>query len=397
MRLTAKNVHDLPLPEGKTEHLYPDDDIPGFALRVRAGGARRLTFQYKIGHLSKKITLGAVTALNFAETRKAAEKLYARVRLGEDPAAARDEARLEAAETFEAAMRRYLEDRRAHLRPRSYWAVEYHLATLAKPLHRLALSKVERRNIATVLDLVERQHGRVVRNRLRSSAASFYAWAIGKGLTETNPVNGTVRAEEKARERVLSDEELRLIWTNLKDGHYAAVVRLLILTGQRATEIADLKWSEIIDDKIILGPERTKNGRAHIIPLSAAAGDILEAQPRRAGRDLIFGLGQNGFGGFTPPQKALNRRIADATGKFLPHWVHHDLRRTAATGMANIGILPHVIEAVLNHQSGHKAGSAGVYNLSPYLRETTIALNRWADRVLAIVSGQESNIVPMRG
>src|SRR5262245_49310893 len=94
MKLTTKNIHTLPLPEGKKEHVYPDDAVPGFLLRIRKGGSRRLIFQYKLGGVSKKITLGAVTGLDFAETRKTAERLYARVRLGEDPASDRADAKL---------------------------------------------------------------------------------------------------------------------------------------------------------------------------------------------------------------------------------------------------------------------------------------------------------------
>jgi integrase len=399
MKLTAKNIHALPLPEGKKEHVYPDEDVPGFLLRIREGGARRLVFQYKIAGVSKKITLGAVSALNFNETRKTVERLYAKVKLGEDPAAAKAEAKVKATETFEAIARRFLEYQRAHMRPSSYSAVELHLVTHSKTLHGLQLAKIERRNIATVIAAVAENSGAVTGNRLRATLSSLYNWSIAQGIAEVNPVIGTIRAQEKTRDRVLSPEEIALIWNNLGDDHdhYSAVVRLLLLTGQRASEIADLRWDEIVDGRIVLSGERTKNKRTHIVPLSAPALAILEAQPRRAGRDLIFGVGEGGFNGWHLCKQRLNQRIAEATGKSLPPWRHHDARRAAATHMADLGIAPHVIECVLNHVSGFRAGVSGIYNRNSYLREMTIALDRWADRLLTIVNGQESNIVPMRG
>jgi integrase len=300
MKLTARNVRDLPLPEGKLEHTYPDEDVPGFSLRIRAGGARRLVFQYKIAGATKKITLGTVSALNFAETRKAVERLYARVKLGEDPAAAKTEARIKAAETFGVIARRFLEYQRTHLRPNSYCIVELHLLTHAKSLHGLQLAKIERRTIATTIAAAAENSGTVTSNRLRATLSSLFSWAIAQGIAEINPVIGTLRAPEKARDRVLTPEEIRLVWSNLGEDdhdHYSAVVRLLLLTGQRASEIADLRWDEIIDGKMVLSGERTKNKRTHIVPLSEPALAILEAQPRRAGRDLIFGVGEGGFNG----------------------------------------------------------------------------------------------------
>src|SRR6516225_3433439 len=400
MKLTAKNVLTLPVPAGKADHIVWDDDVHGLGLRIR-DGRRTLVFQYKIGDQHRRMNLGAVSAISFGKTRETAKDLYARVRLGQDPASEKAEARMNAAETFAAVAARFLEYKRTRLRPRSYPDVERHLLVHAKALHGLQLAKIERRDIATVIAAVADNSGAVTGNRVRTSLSTFFSWAMMYGLIEGNPVAGTARNREHSRERVLDPVELRAIWNNLADDHYGAIVKLLALTGQRAGEIAALRWSEIHGNTVVLPSDRTKNHRVHVVPLSAAARAILEAQPRRTNaagreRDLIFGHGEGAFSGWSKAKGELDARITAVIGKPLPHWTPHDLRRTAATQMAELGVQPHVIEGVLNHVSGHRAGVAGIYNRASYEREKTIALDLWADRLMAIVEGRETNVVTLQ-
>ena len=163
-------------------------------------------------------------------------------------------------------------------------------------------------------------------------------------------------------------------------------MRLLILTGQRRDEIGSLRWSEIISTSIVLPPERTKNKRQHVVPLSPLAAEIIERQPRRNGRDLIFGKGVGGFSGWGFSKAQFDNSLAVAP------WRLHDLRRTVATGMAELGVLPHIVETVLNHQSGHKGGIAGIYNRAKYAGEVRTALCKWADYVV----GLGTDAPPMR-
>jgi integrase len=219
-----------------------------------------------------------------------------------------------------------------------------------------------------------------------------------RGLVDANPVMGTERNKEYSRERVLAAAELRTIWNALEDDHYGAIVKLLALTAQRAGEIGGLCWSEIGDKAITLSGERTKNKRAHVIPLSETARAIIAKQPHRADRDLIFGIGDGPFAGWSGCKAKLDARIKKATGKALPHWTPHDLRRTAATQMAGLGVQPHIIEAVLNHVGGHKGGVAGIYNRSTYEPEKRTALDLWANHLAAIVAGRTSNVTtPKKG
>ena len=397
MKLTAGRICGLRLPPGKADHIEWDNDVPGFGVRLRASGARSFVFQYKVGDRHRRMNLGAVSAVALTEARKTAANLYHRVKLGEDPAGDKAEAKIKAAETFAAVTSRFLEYKRTRLRPKTLSDLERHLLVHAKPLHGVALTKIERRDIATVIGAVADNAGGVTGNRVRTSLSTLFSWAMMHGLVDGNPTIGTARNREISRERVLAPAELRIIWNNLLEDHFGAIMRLLMLTGQRADEIAAVRWSEIDGRVIVLPSERTKNHRVHRVPLSAPARAILEAQPHRTNeagrpRDLIFGHGEAGFSGWSQATGKLERQITQATGKPLPHWTPHDLRRTTATMMAELGVQPHVIEAVLNHASGHKGGVAGIYNRANYEREKAIALECWASHLLAIVSAPDDVI-----
>jgi integrase len=402
MKLTSRNVRAETLEKGRTEAIIFDDDLPGFGLRLRDGGSRTLVFQYKLGAKQRRIALGSVSALDFSETRKRAEKLYARVKLGEDPAGDRAATKAKAHRTFEAVAEDYLTYQQENLRERSFADVQRHLRKHASALHRLHIEKISRGDIATCIGTVRKNSGAVTGNRVRATLSAFFGWAIGEGFLEFNPVVGTNRTEEKARERVLSPAELRAIWNALPADHFGAIMKLLMLTGQRAGEIAGLRWSEIQGNAIVLPGERTKNHRPHTVPLSAAAASIVAAQPKRVGRDakprdLIFGMGEGPFSGWSNSKEALDTAIKDATGEALPHWTPHDARRSFATHAADkLGIQPHIIEAVLNHVSGHRAGVAGIYNRAMYEPEKRAALDRWAEQLSAWIEQKDSKVVALR-
>lgn len=397
MKLTDKAIVALTLPKGKSEAIIFDDTLPGFGLRLRAGGAARWIYQYKIGTQHRRITLGSMTALTAARARETASELHAKVRLGDDPAGAKAEGRARAAETMAAALQSYLPHQRARLKPLSYIQMERHLSKHCRALHGLQLVKIERRAVASRLAAIAAESGPVEANRVRASLAAFFAWCIREGLSDNNPVVGTSRREERSRERVLNDDELKAIWAaTAGDDDYSAVVRLLLLTAARANEIASLRWSEVSDDRIVLPPDRTKNSREHTIFLAPAAREILSSRPRRADRDFVFGRRHDRpLSGWSVLKTSLDARI-EASEASVAHWTHHDLRRTAATRMAEIGIAPHIIEAVLNHVSGHKHGVAGVYNRADYEIQKRQALTIWSDHVLAVVEGRARVVVPLR-
>lgn len=319
---------------------------------------------------------------------------------GADPFAEETKARV--AETFGNEVKRYLERKKSVMKPRAYQEIERHLMNHAKPLHKARLGEIDRRTIAVRLAEIEQASGPVARNRVRSSLSAFFAWAITEGFIELNPVAGTAKAEESGtRERVLTEAELAEVWAALEEDRFGDIVRLLILTAQRREEIGSLRWSEVDLERglIALAPARTKNKRSHELPLSPLARAILKQQPRR--RDMVFGRGKGGFSGWSDCKARLDERIltarkeADHKSKAMPDWHLHDLRRTAATVMADkLGVLPHIIEAILNHVSGHRAGVAGVYNRARYEGEMREALELWTSYVEAMLVGRRKQPVP---
>ena len=159
-------------------------------------------------------------------------------------------------------------------------------------------------------------------------------------------------------------------------------------------------WPEIDVDKRVwrIDAERTKNGLPHDVPLSSLAVEILRRR-ERSDRALVFGSREGPFQGWSNAKSALDKRVLAKLREqgALKPWRLHDIRRTVATRMADLGVQPHVIEAVLNHISGHKAGVAGVYNRASYANEKRQALDMWAAHVEALVEGRESNVIALRG
>ena len=409
IKLTAANVRTLTLPDGKSDYTFFDADLPGFGLRLRKGGSRTWVFQYKLGSKHRRMALGSASAIPADKARNGyrdkdgtevagAVKLHARVKLGEDPATDKTEARIAVAETFGAILDQFLEYQRARLRPKSFRATEAYLRKSAVSLHRIQLTKISRRDIAAVLTPITASGHAPTANRLRTEISSLFVWAMEQGFVEANPTLGTKWNEENSRDRVLSPAELRVIWGALGTDRFSSIIGLLILTAQRKTEIGGLRWDEIRPDMIALPAERVKNGRAHTVPLSMPAREIIDRHNHNDDRKFVFSRYHYGgpFSGWSMAKQDLDERIKEMTGAALPAWVIHDLRRTAATGMAELGVAPHVVEAVLNHQSGFRAGVAGVYNKADYGREKRQALDLWAEHLTAIVEGRENNVTPLR-
>jgi integrase len=238
---------------------------------------------------------------------------------------------------------------------------------------------VSRRDVASLLAALATSSGGPTANRVRASLSALFAWCIARGLTEQNPVIGTHVAPEAARSRVLPVTELAAVWRSCHHDAYGTIVKLLMLTGCRAGEIGGLRFGEIRDGVIVLPADRVKNKRAHLVPLAAPAQAVLGGWAKCYG-DFVFANG--GFRSWSYGKQQLDARLA-AAGVQLEPWTVHDLRRSVATGMGEgLGIAPHVVEAILNHISGHKAGIAGVYNRATYEKEKTAALAMWADHCL---------------
>jgi integrase len=400
MKLNAKTISRLALPAGKTDHIIFDEDLPGFGIRLRGGGKITWIIQYRVGSKQRRVTLGTVKlgdsgTLNAEEAREAARDRLAQVQLGGDPQKVKHEARAKAAMTLGAVVDTYLSRKEPELRVKTLDGTVRYLRQHWKSLHGLPIHEITRRDVAIGLGEISTERGLVAAARARAALSALFAWAVREGIAEANPVVGTNRpAEPKARDRVLSDAELAEIWAASRDDDFGRIVRLLVLVGARREEIGGLTWNETDTGSSVLTlpGTRTKNGRPHTIPLAPLAQSIIEATPRREGYDHLFG--KDGFSGWSKAKAALDTRIA--TRKPMQPWRLHDLRRTFSTRLHELGVQPHIVEAVLNHVSGHKAGVAGVYNRAAYEREVKAALALWADHVSSVVEGTERKVVPLR-
>jgi integrase len=385
MKLTTATVQKLKLPAGAADKIFFDDGLSGFGLRVRDGGKRTWIAQYRVGTKQRRVTLGTVENLEAPAARQRAKDVLSKVHLGRDPQTEKAEKRAQASVTLGAMVERYLVERAAkRLKLRSFQEVERHLTKHWSALADLPIRNVARSSVAAQLGRIAGDSGPFASNRARAALSAFFSWAIGEGLADANPVIGTNKAtEEVSRDRVLTDEELSLAWRLAGDGDYGAILRLLVLTGQRREEVGGMLWSEIDlkDAMWRIGAERTKNGLPHEVPLSAPAVTILSALNRREGRDRVFGARDGAFQGWSNAKTALDARMSATLGHPPEAWRLHDIRRTVATRLADLGVLPHVVEAVLNHISGHKAGVAGIYNRASYATEKDAALTLWGDHV----------------
>ena len=401
MKLNQRTADTLALPEGKRDMIVFDEALPGFGLRIREGGSRIFVVQYKIGALQRRMTLGSTALIKAEQARAKAAELLARVKLGSDPATEKAEAQTRAGETFTAVVRRYLIRQKARLRPRSYVNEERYLLNHFEPIHGRPLTRIDRRTLAARLSEIATAKGPASADRARASLSAFFSWAMKEGLVEANPVLATnTHRVVKSRDRVLSSAELAEVWRAAGNGAYGVVIKLLILTGQRRNEIGSLPWTEVdlAASLIRLPNERTKNDRPHEVPLAAPAVELLQAMPRQGA--FVFGTSSIGFCDYATNKAALDQRIAAARqgagAEPMPPWVIHDLRRSVATHMAEIGVPPHIVEAVLNHTSGHKGGVAGVYNRATYEPEKRAALDRWAEHVMALIEDRAAKVVPLR-
>jgi integrase len=220
----------------------------------------------------------------------------------------------------------------------------------------------------------------------------FFAWCRERRLITTNPCTGVWRPDAgPARERVLSDDEVRWLWQACGDlgEPFGPLVRLILLTGQRKNECAKMTWAEVQGDVWHLPGERAKNGRSHTVPLSRLALEQIHGL-HPVGTTYVFSTnGDDPVSGWTKIKQRLDEKmteLARAEKSTIQPWVTHDLRRTVATGLQKLGIKLEVTEAVLNHVSGSRAGIVGVYQRHQYADEKRAALQQWADYVEGLVA-----------
>jgi integrase len=367
MRLTDFSLRAFPAPE-KGQRLYYDDSLPAFGCRVSQGGTR--AFFVQCGANRQFITIGRYPIISLAAARAEAKRILAENTLGKHRPRSIP---------FDEGKALFLEACKEKNRPRTLYDYTRLLDRHFK-FGRIQLSEITAQDINKKLDRIaapaERRYATVL-------IKSFFRWAYRKSYIDHQPHERLKVPKPRSRSRVLSDAELASIW-RLCEGTFGTIVRLLILTGQRRGEIAALRNDFLAGDLCTLPSTLTKNRREHTFPLSKTASSIISGLSSGQGKqDLLFPSRHSQsshFNGWSKCKKQL-----DAISK-VGGWTLHDLRRTFATGLAELEVRPHVIERLLNHSSGTISGVAAIYNRYQFMDEMRDAISKWEIKLASILN-----------
>jgi integrase len=445
VKLTERKIETMAVERGQKDRLIFDDTQRGLAVRVTVSGSHTYLCQYTLHGRKWRVPLGACSALSLSNAREAAATIMGDVAKGRNPAAERKDAaaaerakrtrdRLTLRVLIDDWHRLHLANRRPSYAKESVRALHSafadYLDDAAEDLDRTAvvraLDGLTRRGRRKDGDGAEKPRGAAMTGRTATYGRAAYTWAVKRGAVHANPFADLPIAKGIAkRERVLSDDEIAEIWraAGTVAAPYGAIIRFLILTGQRRGEVAGMSWREIAGDLATwaMPGERTKNGAPHMVPLSDSARDILRAllpehegdgrraiEERRAQGILVFpGVLGTPFAGWSKAKAALDKAVVDARAAAaakagtspapLVPWSVHDLRRTVATGLQRLGVRLEVTEAVLNHISGSRGGIAGVYQRHDWASEKKAAIDAWATHVISVVESRisASNLLKM--
>jgi integrase len=380
---TDKAIAALPAPvRGRAR--YWDMKCSGLCVAITIGNSRSY---YVATRLHGKLTwrrIGLTTHYSVAQARAQATQMLASLARGVDPKPERPAPTAPRVPTFRSVAIAYREDKVAHLRT---WAkYSRRLDLLIKAWGSRPITEISRRDVIDLLLATRKAHGdNPARHLIWGCAAPLFTWCEARDIVPVSPLHGMkpkdFLAPRPERDRVLDEEEMRAIWEACAEEDaprpFGVIIRLLMLTGLRRQEIADLRWSEIRwGDKptLVLPASRMKMQREHVVPLCPMAAALIHAVPRRLGEDRLFS--RISFG-----QKQLWLDPACGVGG----WVVHDLRRSARTYWAELGIQDHVAERLLAHST--QSGVAKVYNRHSYQEEMRRALLAWEAKLMEILAG----------
>lgn len=404
----TKRAVDAVKAEAADQFLW-DEDLHGFGLKVTPAGKKVYLFQYRRGgrgSATRRMTIGAHgSPWTPATARIEAERLLVLVRQGGDPCDDKKERRrIKVDLAFEPYAAKFLADYgKKTWCPGTYGNAESNLRRYVTPaLKKKALPLIRRSDVSAIFDSLPASSPALPRN-IFALVRKLFAWAVERGDIERSPLEGFKGPPNVAsRDRVLNDEELRLVSLGAaKLGYpFGTLVQLLMATGQRREEAAAMDWRELNKgaSEWSIPAGRAKNGTAHIVPLSSLAfstfADLThdEVWPKRG---LIFTTtGKTPVSGFSRAKARLDKIITELNDdEPLRPWRLHDLRRTLATGLQRLGVRFEVTEAVLNHVSGSKSGVAGVYQRHDWKDEKRTALNSWAQHLDAVINQPDTTNV----
>jgi len=397
--LTQKTIDNLKAAPKRME--VPDAALSGLYFVLQPSGAASWAFRYRVNGRPRKWTIGAYPALSLKEARERDKRGLSQ----DDPAAAKKAGRRAALEPqtddlIDKVARDYLAKYARARRPRSVQEITRIVEREIVPAWKgRIITDIRKKDIHAMLDPIEAR-APVMANRTFAVIRQFFAWCLERGIIDATPCAGIHKpAEETPRDRVLSDDEIKALWhaTGKLSWAFGGAIRVLLLTGARLNEVIGASWDEFDLGANLwrLPAARSKNKRAHIIPLSEMVIDILATLPRiHSTAHFIFTVsGKGPVTGFSDVKRRLDAAMPD-----MAPWTFHDLRRTCASGMARLGIAPHVIEACLNHRSGVISGIAATYNRHSYEPEKRGALDAWARHLEALITGKPArNVIELAG
>ena len=387
-QLTDLHIRKLQAASGKRVEIW-DDRVPGLGVRA-SSETKAFVLLYRLNGKSKRMTLGRYPVLSLSEARELATTTLNKLAHGEDPQSDKDDCKLvyRVDEVVEEFVRMHCNRvNRAKTARETERLLRMHFL---RPWSGRDIRSIKKPDVLAILDAIVEDGSPSTANHAFAAGRKMFNWSVGRGLVEVSPCTGIPNpAQIRSRSRVLTDAELAAVWraADAVGPVYGPIIKLLILTAQRRTEVTELRWTEIDLEQALwsLAEDRTKNGRSHTVPLTPSACNVIASIPR-LNEMLVFparGRDDATFSGFSK----LKRRIDELSG--VTGWTLHDLRRTAATGMARIGVAPHVVERILNHTSGSLGGVAGIYNRFKYLPEMRAALLLWERHILTLAVSEQ--------
>lgn len=362
--LTDLKIKALPAPESG-QRTYLDPSLPGFGVRVSQGGTKSFVLVH--GRLRERLTIGRYPIISLSEARTEAKRILAQRTLGHHSLKTMpwDDAK----DLF---LRIWAQTKRPRTIKDYTRLLDTHFAFAATPL-----SEITTRDITKRLDRLSKTPSE--QNYALRVIKIFLNWALGRRYIDHHPCSGLKQLPTSARSRVLTDDEIKRVWkASAHCGLFGSIVRLLIITGQRRGEIAALQKEWMCDDLLQLPASICKNGRAHSIPTGRLFSSVISSHGIPT-TGLIFPARRTKtstpFNGWSKAKSAL-----DSSCRIRP-WTLHDLRRTFATRLADMGVAPHIIERLLNHSSGTISGVAATYNRARYLPEMKAAMELWEGHI----------------
>ncbi len=369
--------------------VYWDAGLPGFGVKVTPRGRKVFVVMYRVGGAGsrlRKYTIGSYGRITLPMARAQAQKIFAARLDGRDPAEEKKQSRRRlVVDGIGDLVASFIQDHVSHLGTSRRISNLLRRDVVAHWGSR-SIHELKKRDVSDLLNLVA-QRNTHASHRLLKTLKTFFRWCVGRGVIESSPAEGLSSGyRENSRDRVLSDQELAAVIVAARDmpSPYSGIVEFLALTGQRREEVAQLGWDEL-DEKArtwTIPGSRTKNRKAHIVHLSEPAWKTIPQTPTSG---FVFGTaGGKHFQGFGRVKLELDK-LSGVVG-----WRLHDLRRTIVSGMARLGVPPHVADKILNHQSGTISGVAAVYQRHDFLLERQEALDRWGAHVEQIIEAFKS-------